>query len=135
MKDVFDLQDELARAISQALSIKLSPAEEKAIAEKPIQDPKAYDYYLQGRRLFRRQTKKDLISAVEMFEHAIELAPSFALVYAGLGHVCERLHRYYDQKPDWMQKGIEACEQAMKIEPNLPDALSARVSSLWPRRI
>ncbi len=126
MKDVFDLQDELARAIASALSIKLSPAEEKAIAEKRVEDPKAYDLYLQGRRLWRRQTKKDLLSAIEMFEQAIALDPNLALAYAGIGNACGRLHRYYDQNIAWMQKGIEACEQAMKIEPNLPDALSAR---------
>jgi serine/threonine protein kinase len=126
MKDVFDLQDDLARAIAQALSIKLSPAEEKAISEKRIQDPKAYDFYLQGRRLWRRQTKKDLLNGVEMFEKATTLDPNLALAYAGIGHACGRIHRYYDQDVSWMKRGLEACENAMKIEPNLPEALSAR---------
>jgi non-specific serine/threonine protein kinase len=126
MNDVFDLQDELARAIANALSIKISPEEEKAIFEKETRDPKAYDYYLQGRRLFRRGTKKDMLSALEMFNQAIILDPNFALAYAGIGHVCGRIHRYYDQNPDWMKKGMDACERAMKIEPNLAEALSAR---------
>ncbi|MCI0602461.1 protein kinase [bacterium] len=126
MKDIFDLQDDLARSIAGALSIKLSPTEEKALAEKPVQNPEAYDLYLQGRRLFRRGTKKDMLSAAEIFEQAIALDPNLALAYAGLGLVCGRIHRYYDQDPRWMDKGIAACDQAMKIEPNLPEALSAR---------
>ena len=46
LKDVFEVQDEIARSISQALRIKLSPQEEKAIARKQTDNPQAYDYYL-----------------------------------------------------------------------------------------
>lgn len=126
MQDVFALQDEIARSIARALRIKLSPQEEAAIARKPAAKPEAYDYYLRGRRFFRRGTKKDMDSAAEMFEHAVTLDPNFALAYAGLGHVFGRIHRYSDQNPVWVKKGIEACEQAMRLEPHLPEALSAR---------
>jgi len=126
MNDVFDLQDEIARSLATALSIKLTPTEDKAIGQKPAENPEAYDLYLRGRRLFRRGTRKDMESAAEMFQQAIVLDPNFALAFAGLGHVCGRIHRYYDQNPQWMERGIEACEKAMKIEPNLPEALSAR---------
>ena len=126
MKDVFDLQDELARSIAGALSIKLSPLEEKAIADSRVQNPAAYDLYLQGRRLFRRGTKKDMQAAAEKYQQAIAIDPNFALPYAGLGHAYGRIHRYSDQNPHWLELGIEACERAMKLEPNLPEALSAR---------
>lgn len=126
MKDVFDLQDELARSIAAALSIQLSPAEEKAIQNPAVGNPEAYDIYLRGRRLFRRGTKKEMLSAAEFFEKAVRLDPTLALAYAALGHVCGRIHRYYDQNPLWLQRGIAACDQAMTIESNLPEALSAR---------
>ncbi len=61
-----------------------------------------------------------------MFENAVALDPKFALAYAALAHVCGRMHRYYDQNQQWMAKGIAACEQAMSLEPQLPEALSAR---------
>jgi serine/threonine protein kinase/Tfp pilus assembly protein PilF len=126
MQDVLDLQDEIAGSIARALSIKLSPQEAEAIARKPADNPEAYDYYLRGRRFFRRGTKKDMHSAAEMFEHAVALDPNFALAYAGLGHAYGRIHRYSDENPQWMAKGIEACEQAMRLETHLPEALSAR---------
>ncbi|MGI8918369.1 MAG: protein kinase domain-containing protein [Pyrinomonadaceae bacterium] len=126
LQDVFALQDEIARAIASALSIKLSPQEEQAIARKPVDNPEAYDYYLRGRRFLRRGTKKDIQSAAEMFRHAVALEPKFALAFAGLGHAYGRIHRYYDEDPQWMQKGIDACEEAMKLEPDLAEALSAR---------
>lgn len=126
MADVFDLQDELAHAIAGALSIKLSPTEEKALGEKTVQNPEAYDLYLQGRRLCRRGTKKDMLSAVQVFEEAIALDPNFGLAHAGLGYACGRIHRFHDQNALWMDKGIAACEEAMRIEPNLPEALASR---------
>jgi non-specific serine/threonine protein kinase len=123
--DVFALQEEIASSIARALSIKLSPQEKDAIARK-VTNPVAYDSYLRGRRLFRRGTKQDLQSATEMFEHAVSLDPHFSLAYAALGHACGRLHRHYDQNPEWMTKGIEACDNAMSLDPQLPEALSAR---------
>ena len=123
--DVLALQDEIASSIARALSIKLSPQEKDAIARR-VTSPPAYDSYLRGRRLFRRGTKQDLQSAVEAFEHAVALDPHFALAFAALGHACGRLHRHYDQNPQWMTKGIEACDRAMELEPQLPEALSAR---------
>jgi serine/threonine protein kinase/tetratricopeptide (TPR) repeat protein len=126
LQDVFDLQDEIARSIAQALRIKLSPQEESAIAGKAVADPEAYDAYLRGRRLVRRGTKKDMESAVKLFEHAVAVDSNFALAYAALGHVYGRIHRYYDRNPQLMERGVEACERALKLEPELPEALSAR---------
>ena len=126
MQDVFDLQDDLSRSIARALSIKLSPQEEQAMTQKPVDSPEAYEYFLRGRRLYRRGTQPDMRAAVEMFEKAIELKPTFALAYAGLGHVYGRMHRFYDQNPQWMKKGTQACERAIEIEPDLPEALSAQ---------
>ena len=131
LQDVFDLQDEIARSLASALSIKLTPRQEKAIAQKPFENPEAYDFYLQGRRLFRRGTRKEFESAGEMFQRAIAIAPNFALAFAGLGHVCGRIHRYHDQDPKWMQRGIEACDTAIRLEPNQPDAFSARAFLLY----
>ena len=126
LHDVFALQEDIARSLAHALRIKLSPQEEKAIARKIVENPAAYDCYLRGRRSFRRGTKTDLQSAADMFQQAIDLAPAFALAYAALAHACARIHRYHDQSAQWMAKGIEACEQAMTLEPQLPEALSAR---------
>jgi non-specific serine/threonine protein kinase len=125
-QDLFDLQDEIAQSIARALSIKLSPQEVEAIGHKPVSNPEAYDYYLRGRRFYRRGTREDMHSAAKMFEQAVALDQTFALAYSGLGHAFGRIHRYYDQDPQWMANGVEACEQAMRLEPHLPEALSAR---------
>jgi non-specific serine/threonine protein kinase len=88
MEDVFAIQDEIARTIASALSITLSPHEEQAIAQKPTENPQAYDRYLRARSFARRCTQPDLEYAVEMYEHAIALDAGFALAYAGLANAC-----------------------------------------------
>jgi non-specific serine/threonine protein kinase len=126
LQDVFEVQDEIARSITQALRITLSPPEEKAIARKPTQDTRAYDYYLRGRSYARRVTRSDLELAIEMYERAIELDPEFALAYAGLAMLCGFYHEWHEQHPRWVQRGLAACERALALDPELPEGLAAR---------
>src|SRR5277367_4403017 len=53
MKDVFEVQDEMARKIAEALRVTLSPQELEALAVKPTENPQAYDLYLRGKRYAR----------------------------------------------------------------------------------
>jgi hypothetical protein len=48
MKDVFEVQDEIARKIAEALRVTLSPQELQALAVKPTENLQAYDLYLRG---------------------------------------------------------------------------------------
>jgi TolB-like protein/Flp pilus assembly protein TadD len=126
LNDVFAVQDEIARSITQALRITLSPQEERALASKPTGNLQAYDYYLRARSFVRRQTRSDLEFAMQMFEHAILLDPSFALSHAGIGDACGAVVEFHDKGQRWMEKGLKACERALALEPNLPEALVAR---------
>ncbi len=67
MKDVFEVQDEIARKIAEALRVTLSPQELEALAIKPTEILQAYDLYLRGKRYARRQTLQDLEVALQMF--------------------------------------------------------------------
>jgi serine/threonine protein kinase/Flp pilus assembly protein TadD len=126
LKDVFDVQDEIARNISQALRITLSPQEEKAIATKPTENTQAYDYFLRGRGYARRETRSDLEFAMQMFDLAIVLDPGFALAHAGIANACATVYEWHEQDSRWIEKGMAACERALQLEPLLPEALVAR---------
>jgi non-specific serine/threonine protein kinase len=123
MKDVFEVQDEIARSLAQALRITLSPQEEKVIARKPTENPQAYDFYLRGRSYTRRY---ELDFAMHMLDQAIKLDPKFALAFAGIGWVCSTIIEFRDQNPKWLEKGVAACDKALNLEPQLPEALAAR---------
>jgi serine/threonine protein kinase len=126
LKDVFDVQDEIARSITQALRITLSPQEERAIASKPTQNMQAYDFYLLGRSLARRVTRSDLEFAMQMFERAIELDSGFALAHAGVANACGEYYEWHEHSDRWIAKGTAAAERALLLEPNLAEALLAQ---------
>jgi non-specific serine/threonine protein kinase len=134
LKDVFEVQDDIARSISQALRITLSPQEEKAIARKPTENLQAYDYYLRGRSYARRVTRPDLGFAIQMFERAIALDPGFALAHAGLANACGLFYEWHEHNPAWLEKGLAACEHALALEPQLADALAARARIFWAQQ-
>jgi serine/threonine protein kinase/Flp pilus assembly protein TadD len=123
LEDLFAIQDEIARSIAQALRITLSPQEERVIARKPTDNPIAYDFYLRGRSYTRRF---ELDFALHMMEQAIKLDANFSLAYVGIGWVCGVIIEFRDKDPKWMAKGIAACEKALNLEPQLPEAMAAR---------
>jgi tetratricopeptide (TPR) repeat protein len=126
LSDVFAVQDEIARNITQALRITLTPTEQKLLAAKPTGDTRAYDYYLKGRAYSRRQTRSDLELALQMFEHAILLDPGFALAHAGIAAACGLVYEWHEKEERWLERGRQACERALALDPSLPDALVGR---------
>jgi serine/threonine protein kinase/Flp pilus assembly protein TadD len=131
MDDVFAIQEEIARSIAQALRITLTPQEEKTIAHKPTESPQAYDFYLRGRGYSRRQ---DFEYALQMFEQAIEIDPKFALAHAGIAHLCGVIFEVRDQNPNWMERGLAACDRATALAPDLPEVLVARARIFYAQK-
>ena len=123
LKDVFEVQEEIARSIAAALRIQLSPQEEQTIARKPTENPEAYDYLLRGRKYARMA---NLEFAMQMYQHAIRLDPDFAHAYAGIAHVSGAFAEYQGGDPLWIEKGLRAVERALALQADLPEALSAR---------
>ncbi|HKZ31082.1 MAG TPA: protein kinase [Vicinamibacteria bacterium] len=134
LKDVFEVQDEIARNITQALRITLTPREEKLLAAKPTGDTRAYDFYLKGRAYSRRQTRSDLDLAMQMFEHAILLDPGFALAHAGIVNVCGLVYEWHEKEERWLERGRAACERALALDPSLPEALVGRARLYYTQR-
>ena len=80
--DIFDLQNEVAKRIADAIKAKVTSAEMKQIEKKPTENLVAYDYYLQALGPYNTRTKEGLVEAISLFEKAIEQDPQFALAYA-----------------------------------------------------
>ncbi len=134
LEDVFAVQEEIARSIAQALRVTLTPQEEQTIARKPTENARAYDHYLRGRGYTRRVTRPDLELAIELYDRAIELDPKFALAYAGLANVCGLYHEWHEQHSRWLEKGQVACERALALDLELPEALAAQARLLFSRQ-
>ena len=100
MKDVFEVQDDMARRIAEALRVTLSPEEIEALAVKPTENLQAYDLYLRGKSYARRHTRQDLEFALQMFENAVAIDPSFALAYAASANACAMFYCNYGARSD-----------------------------------
>jgi serine/threonine protein kinase len=126
MKDVFEVQDEIARKIAEALRIKLSPQEQEAIAAKPTEHLQAYDLYLRGKSYARRLSKQDLEFALQMFENAAALDPRFALAHAAIANVCAQYHHHYERSERWIERTREATGLATGFAGEAPEVQLAK---------
>ena len=84
LDDIFALQDEIARAIVDALKIRLMPAERAAIGKRTTENVEAYQYYLMGRQHFLRLGRRNHLSARRLYQRALEIDPEYARARAGL---------------------------------------------------
>lgn len=125
MKDVFEVQDEIARKIAEALRITLSPQEQQALAAKPTDDPHAYDLYLRGKSYARRLTRQDLDFALQMFESAVAIDPKFALAHAGIANACVFSYVNFEREQRWLERAKTAAERAMALSADAPEVLVA----------
>jgi non-specific serine/threonine protein kinase len=128
MKDVFEVQDEMARKIAEALRVTLSPEELEALAIKPTENLQAYDLYLRGKRYARRQTRQDLEFALQMFENAVAIDPSFALAYAACANACAMFYCNYSRDQVWVERARDASGKAVALRWDLPEV---QVSQAW----
>ena len=128
MKDVFEVQDEIARKIAEALRVTLSPQELEALSIKPTENLQAYDLYLRGKRYARRQTRQDLEFALQMFENAVAIDPSFALAYAACANACAMFYCNYSRDQVWVERARQASGKAVALRWDLPEV---QVSQAW----
>src|SRR3546814_13973385 len=83
MKDVFAIQDDIARSIVDALQVTLSPKERRALQNDATSNATAYDFYLKGRKYFYAMNRRNFLHAMSMYDEAIKIHPKYALAYSG----------------------------------------------------
>jgi serine/threonine protein kinase/tetratricopeptide (TPR) repeat protein len=125
MKDVFEVQDEIAHKVADALRVTLTPQEQEALAAKPTENLQAYDLYLRGKSYTRRLTRQDLEFALQMFENAVALDPEFALAHAAIANACAQYHYLYDRVLSWIERAVAATERASAFGKDAPGVLVA----------
>src|SRR5437667_2493329 len=96
MKDVFAIQDEIARAIVTALKLKLTDEPSLALVEPRTASVEAYALYLKARYFWRRKSASGLKKGIEYFQQAIAVDPGYSLAYAGLAdsHIARGYYVY-----------------------------------------
>lgn len=82
--DIFEVQEEIAREISEKLRLRLTGEEKGRLAKRYTENTEAYQLYLKGRYHWNKRTAEALEKGIESFRQAIESDPAYALAYAGI---------------------------------------------------
>jgi serine/threonine protein kinase/tetratricopeptide (TPR) repeat protein len=116
MGDLFRLQDDIARRVSDALSVPLSGGMARPTPDTP-HDARAYELYLRANELAR--TYDGLPSARDLYQRCLELDPRFAPAWAHLGRCHRVIGKYIEAAPDSEMRAEDAFRRALALSPQL----------------
>jgi TolB-like protein/Tfp pilus assembly protein PilF len=126
LADVFAVQEEIAKEVSDKLRLKLTGTEKEQLAKRPTENLKAFQYYMQGRAAAQRRTNADLLASVSYYEKALQEDGKYALAYAGLADAYANLGYYGSIAPiDGRRKAEEAARKALELDDKLAEAHAA----------
>ena len=133
LEDIFEVQDEIARAIADKLQVTLGRREQKRLVESQTENPEAYQSYVKGRALILKRGM-DSWRALEAFRSAVDLDPEYAQAWASLADAYSVLG-YSSMLPPREAGGAaeRAMMKAMEFGPDLAETHNAAaiVHHLW----
>jgi len=122
LEDVFAIQAEVARAIVDALKVRLSGGGEAELVKPTTGNLEAYTIYLKGRFFVNRLAEHDLRKALSLFEQALDVDPGYARAYSGIADCWCNLADDWVVPDDAYPRAKSAATRAIQIEPTLGEA-------------
>jgi TolB-like protein/Flp pilus assembly protein TadD len=123
LKDIFAIQDEIAKAIADELKVKIDGVTASVVPSKGTRNVQAHDAYLRGLALWQTRGEENLWQALKKFEQSADADPQFAEAYAGQALVLVIL-------PDWsarisynegLTRALDSAERALSLDATLPE--------------
>ncbi len=122
-EDVFLLQGDLSREISEKLQLRLTGDQKQRLTKRYTEDAEAYRLYLKGRYHWNKRDPEGLQKAVECFRQALDKDPAYSLAYAGLADTYPYLSFFHVVPPRVaMPKAKTAAAKALEIDDHLAEA-------------
>ncbi len=103
-EDVFAFQESVAKNITAALKLKLTPQEQEQVEDHGTENAKAYELYLKGRHEQYYCTKESYERALKFHEQAAALDPTFSRALVSVAAVCCVYYREYSKDPKWLAR-------------------------------
>lgn len=125
LDDIFDIQEQVAQQIVEALKLKLTFSEKVSLTKRQTIDAHAYDLYLKGQDYLYRLTKRSVEYAIQLFEKATELDARYAAAYAAASIAYGQLYQYFDRDDAHRTRAQELSFKALMYDNNLPEAYTA----------
>lgn len=130
MRDIFELQEEIAASVVEALELSLTPAGKAELARRPARDADAYEHYLRGRKYYYGYAPRDMEFAIRLFVKAISTDPNYALAHAGLADCWSYLYLYSDRRDEVKAQADWASAKAVELDPGCAQAHASRALAL-----
>ena len=122
LEDVFAIQDEISRAIVDALKVRLMGAPEQPLVKPATENLDAYTLYLKGRFFVNRLAEHDLRKALTLFEQALDADPGYASAYSGIADCWSNLADDWVAPDDAYPRAKSAAARAIQLDPTLGEA-------------
>jgi serine/threonine protein kinase/tetratricopeptide (TPR) repeat protein len=128
-KDLLTLQDQIFAGLVEALEVTPSTEAQARGASRPTNNIEAYDLYLKGRNTMRgQQDKRNVESAVKLYEDALRVDPRFALAFAGLADASVQMYSETKERL-WADKAVAAAQQGKRLDENLVEVRIAAATA------
>jgi serine/threonine protein kinase/tetratricopeptide (TPR) repeat protein len=126
LHDVLQLQNRVARAIAGEIRLTLTPGEQSRLTGSRRIDPQAYESYLKGRFYWNQRTPDSLQQALQYFQRALNVDPTYAAAYAGMADTYNLMGNF-DLLPAkvCLEKAMAAAHTALELDDNLAEAHAA----------
>jgi serine/threonine-protein kinase len=125
LKDIFAVQEEIARAVAESLKVTLLGSDERLAIKPATKNTEAHNAYLLGHYYFQRRNLDDYRKAVSYFDEAIHLDPDYALAYAERSEAWIFIGDLTGQGKTTWPKARSDAEKAVAIAPTLAEAHAA----------
>jgi serine/threonine protein kinase len=123
LEDIFDVQEELARQISENLRLQLTPEDEKRLAKRPTQNRDAYQFLLKAQYHLNKPSRESLQRGLAYARQAIEADPGYAEAYAWMSAAYSWLGIFDFVPPaEAFPKAKAAAQKALEIDDSLAEA-------------
>jgi serine/threonine protein kinase len=131
LNDILSLESEVAITVADQLRAKLTGEEAQSIAAKPTDNPQAYDAYLRGLAYTLKSAgfePRNVIPARQYLKEAVRIDPKFALGWSLLSSVDSAgyITNTLPQTTALRDEARIAAETALRLQPNLGEAVSAK---------
>ena len=127
LTDVLKLQGEMARAIADEIRTQVTPEERTRLASSATINPAAHEAYLLGRYHFWKHIVDDHKRAIDHFERAIQIEPSYAAAHAGLSMAWQK---WGSQRPapvkEFEPQARAAARKALELDGQLSEGYAAQ---------
>ena len=121
LEDIFEIQDEIALAVVEALKVTLLGEEKAAVLKRSTDNAEAYRLCLKAHHAWTRWTDEGFRTAISLYEQAVEKDSSYALAHFGLGH-CYASWAILGREPADLRTMRTHLETAIRLDQDQADA-------------